>query len=260
LLAAALVVIAASVSGCTFEVLGLGPIDLGASGDVDSAAPRGPDLALADVDLGEADLAMPTGADLATTAPDLATPRDMTPVAVLSCTVAATTSDVDLTAAGTTDWVLWGRTFSETRTEEIGAAAIGSLSASPAQRFSDGEIGFSWSNGEPTQSGDDVETGLYYLTGTFSLPVTASETTLQRLRIYVGGWRSRGRFTATLPGAQSCVDTSQKDEDGGWAVTYTILFRPAQPNQTLTVTWQREESFDTFGNVRFSAAALDPAP
>lgn len=259
-------------AGCTFEVLGLEP---GAAGGDDLAIVGGDDLSvsgdlanvptvdLAGIDLANADLT--PAPDLATppdmTPPsDLATPPDMTPVAVLSCTVAATPAKVDLSAVGTTDWVQFGRTITETRNEKSGAAAIGSLSSNPAQRFSDGEVDFSWSNGDPTQNESGTHTGFYYYTATFSLPVVASETTTQRLRVYVGGSKARGRFTASLPGAQGCLDTTQKDENNGWNVTYTILYRAAAPGQTLTVTWEREESFDTFGNVRFEAAALDPAP
>jgi hypothetical protein len=262
-----------SLAGCSFEVAGLAPEDARAAVEVDDLAPGRGDLAdgvvdLADVDLAGVDLA---GDDLAppvdlapppdlVAPPDLVTPPDLTPVAVLSCTVEATPAAVKLSDVGTIDWVQFGRGIIDTRNEKSGAAAIGALSAATTQRFTDGEVSFSWTGGDPTQTENDTKSGFYYYTGTFSLGVAASETTTQRLRVYVGGWRSRGRFTASLPGAQGCDDTTQKGEGGGWNVTYTILFRAAQPNQTLTVTWQREQAYDTFGNVRFEAAALDPAP
>jgi len=260
-------------SGCTFEVAGLTPEDAAVVSDVDLAG-RVADLSGAVVDLATAeDLA---GADLAgvdltpppdlatppdlTPPPDLATPPDMTPVAVISCSAAATPASVNLSSLGTTDWVHWGRQLTEIRNEKSGGAAIGTLSSAP-QVFNDGEVSFSWMGGTPTQNESGTTSGLYYLNGTFTLSVAASDTTLQRLRVYVGGWSSRGRFTATLAGTAGCSDTTQKGENGGWNVTYTILFRAAQPGQTLSVSWVREESFATVGsNVRFEAAALDPAP
>jgi hypothetical protein len=255
------------LAGCSFEVAGLAPEDARAAVEVVDLAPGRGDLADGVVDLADVDLdgVDPAGDDLAPPVdlappPDLVTPPDLAPVAVLSCAVEATPAAVKLSDVGTIDWAHFGRGVIDTRNEKSGAAAIGALSASTIQRFTDGEVSFSWMGGDPTQTESDTKSGLYYFTGTFSLGVAASETTTQRLRVYVGGWRSRGRFTASLPGAQGCDDTTQKGEGGGWNVTYTILFRAAQPNQTLTVTWQREQAYDTFGNVRFEAAALDPAP
>ncbi|HET8699064.1 MAG TPA: fibronectin type III domain-containing protein, partial [Gammaproteobacteria bacterium] len=91
----------------------------------------------------------------------------------------------------------------------------------------------------------------------FTLTVPAA-TTERTLRVYIGGWNSKGIVTATLPGATTY--TASKSSSGTYTLVLTLKYSSAVP-ATLRVEYR--EAWDGSGNgsgsIKLQAAALSGA-
>ena len=159
---------------------------------------------------------------------------------------------IDLTAAGTSDWIHWlplNRKLSSNLISDYQPVGTGTVTA-----YFDDARSFVWSNGTPTGSGSDsagaTTTGIG--TGfTFSVPAGTAPRTLV---IYVGGTNSTGKLTAHLSdvSAADFVDTSISGSaryDG----LYTLAFHAASEGQQLQVTWTQSAGS---GSIALQAAVL----
>lgn len=216
-------------------------LDMSPSGAPDLSPPRAGDLA---------------GADLSPLQPD------MIPAGHLSGSGAPTASVVDLTAAGTLDWAHWGYPDDDMDHKASSASLIPSyttLSGLVALAYANNPDGFSWSDGTVTPSVTSTTTGMYRPDAGdgFQLVVPAS-TVPRTLVVYVGGYRSNGKLTASLSdhSAPDYSDASFVDlVDNIYAATYTLTFNAASAGQTLTITWSAS-TIVMDGNVSLQAAAL----
>src|SRR5207249_7000855 len=105
----------------------------------------------------------------------------------------------------------------------------------PPARYTDNLSGYSWSDGTPTLTVAGTTTGLYKngLNEGFQISLPA-DTTLRRLKVYVGVFLARGRLEATLSdfSAMPYIDTSL--ESGHSAVgVYTLNYAAASAARTL---------------------------
>jgi hypothetical protein len=225
-------------------------VDLGCSGCGDLAATGG-----------ATDLAATDGAPLA----DLSSSADLAPSVTghLSGSGAATLALVDLTSEGTLDWAHFGfpiggdEDYKANNTSQI--SYYKTLSGNTATGYANNPTSFAWEDGVLTPTEAGTPTGMWRpgVADGFQITVTAA-TTPRTLLIYVGGYRSNGKLTASLSdhSAPDYSDASFSRADTNlYSVTYTLTFNAAEVGQTLTVTWAAA-SVTTDGNVSLAAAAL----
>ena len=228
---------------------------------------------------GAADLGCPDCADLSassdagagtgdmTSAADLASsdgaPPDLPRVGQLSGSAGATLAMVDLTSEGTFDWAHFGYPQSGDMDYKAGGPRAISyyttLSGNSATVYTNDPCSYAWQDGTLTPSLAGTTSGMYR-TGVadgFSFTVPAT-TTPRTLAVYVGGYRSNGKLTATLSdhSAPDYSDASfSRSDDSLYDVTYRLTFAAAAAGQTLTVTWAAASVVND-GNVSLQAATL----
>lgn len=179
-------------------------------------------------------------------------------------------SIADLTADGPLDWVHWG-THSEygwnrkvNVPPRIGQLVpIISASGSGPYRYADNQSGFRWSDGTPDLIVTNTTTGVWAISkdSGFQLTVPA-DTTLKRLKVYVGAFQARAQMNAWLSdgSAPAYSDSSIDIADNAPGGVYTLTFAANSPGQTLTVTYVVLREHDNkVGNVTWQAAALSYA-
>ena len=178
----------------------------------------------------------------------------------LNGSVTTSSTSVNLSSEGTSDWIHWGAGGVDRKAD--GGAQISDVTlvgGGSALTYADDPRLLSWTGGTPTANSSNDPSGFYTLgTGrgfTFTVP---ADTTQRRLIVHVGGWHSGGTLTAHLSDASAVdyTDTSttlniQYDRN------YTLTYRAAGPGQTLRVTWTMV-SGDS--NVNISAVALSGVP
>jgi hypothetical protein len=180
-------------------------------------------------------------------------------------------SDVDLTAEGKVDWVHWGL-LTETSVDRKAMVppVIGRLTAVDAPKgsvfvyqYADNYNGYSWRDGSPVTSVTNTPTGVWaYGTpniGTgFEVSVPA-DPAVKTVKVYVGTFAAKGRFTATLSdsSAPEYADDSLSNSANGPGGVYTIDFAADSPGQRLLLRWVLTQAFRPDGNVTLQAAALD---
>jgi len=196
------------------------------------------------------------------------------------------TGDVDVTAEGTVDWVVWDTSveakntewtdpLGDARVEKSGGTAIGALSTlttdnAYTQLTKDNggdEVVFSWTaDGDPTASGSAGQgfrtggggSGDSSLGHGFSFDVTAGPGS-QTLYVYTGIFSAGGTFTAILKdggGNEIVSDFATLSSDKGvWEVTFS------DPSAAmLTLEWENTSDNGDFDNVQLFAATLVPEP
>ena len=179
---------------------------------------------------------------------------------VLSGSVGMPATTEDLTAEGTSDWAHWGLTVAASFDHKAGVTSqisnytvVGSATAS---RFGANQPRFSWTDGTPTRSATNTDTGVYVsgLNRGFQIE-TPADTTSRTLRVYVGLWQSKAKMVVHLSdgSAPDYVDTALADADGSSTVVYTFTYRAGSSGQKLTVTYTQNASG---GNVTLLAATM----
>ena len=180
---------------------------------------------------------------------------------VLSASVGATPSSIDLTADGSADWVHWGLASASSVnrkspvTSQIGDITI--IGRSP-RRFEGGRsrATYTWTDGTPTGSASTTA-GLYFSGSGNAVEFNvAADTTPRTLRLHLGGYQARGRIEVTLSdGTVAPFVTTVQDLANPFDRTLTVDFRAASPGQTLTVRFTKEAG----SNITIQAATLDVA-
>ena len=123
-------------------------------------------------------------------------------------------------------------------------------------RYTDSNIGYSWTGGSPAASGNNDRTGIRSVTSgtgfSFTLPADQS---LRTFKLYAGGWDSTGELTAVLSDGSAAPYTIRVNhsEDGDTNTTYALTYQAAKPDQTLTVNWTM---LDGGGECTLQAATL----
>ena len=202
----------------------------------------------------------------------------------LSGSVTQPTGDhQDLTAAGTTDWAIWGTGNSTSLTPDVrkqgGGSAISALTkTSPTDGapgnfgnfpFSVGDFGFDWSDGTPTAAGSGVTAGLAPagVGAGLSFTVPAS-TSQQTLTVWTSAHYADETLVATLSdgSAQPFSYTLHAtpgppffNGNENVPAVFALTYAAASAGQQLTVTVT--EASTAFGNddAVIYAAALSPA-
>jgi len=176
---------------------------------------------------------------------------------------------VNLSAAGSLDWVHWGL-YTDTsldRKANVASQISDFTLAFPtnfpgfAYQFSDNWNGYSWSDGTPDPSVTDTTTGVYAVGPGhgFRFSVTAG-TEVKTLKAYVGTYGASGKFEASLSdnSAVPYTDSSLTNVSNGPGGVYTITFAGRSPGAVLNIKWTVEFMEDpTYGNVTLQSAALD---
>lgn len=168
---------------------------------------------------------------------------------------------VDLSAEGSVDWVHWGKDSAGSINRKAGSTlqigALTGVGGSPA-RYTDAKerAGYTWAGGTPTAS-STTHGGLYTigLDQGFELQVPA-DTTLRTLVVYLGGWKSSGRVTASLSDG-SAPDSVQTVEDltNPYDRRLAFTYRAGSAGQTLLVRYIQVGGTGA-SNVSLQAAAL----
>ena len=183
-----------------------------------------------------------------------------------SGTAVKSTTAVNLTTVGTTDWAHWGQTGSTGFDHKsTGGTQISNQTTvgGTAGQFTDSIQQMTWTDGTPTASATSSAIGIY-VAGTgkgFSFTAPA-DTTSRTLTVYVGGYKSVGTLTAHLSdySATDYTDASMSAAGTGtdgihYYAAYTLSYKAASAGQTLTVTWSMTSDAGS-GNVTLQAAAL----
>lgn len=185
-----------------------------------------------------------------------------------------TSQIVNLTEEGGLDWAHWSRTYTVQNRKASGNKQISDLTRIGSQnvgRSTDGIVNFSWYDGTTadlpndqvvTEYGTKTETFQSGVGNGFGITVPA-DTQPRTLRVYVGGFNSRGTLTATLSDgsapAYSVAFSNWHGNEGHYSKVITLSYRAASANQTLSVQWvQTEDAANSqFGKVFFNAATLN---
>ena len=180
--------------------------------------------------------------------------------------LATPVSPVNLTSEGTSDWAHWGLNDTKSFDHKAGVTPQISnyilLGTTSVATFDDNLTAFTWSDGTPTTSAINTQTGVYVkgLSKGFQITLPA-DTTSRTLRIYLGLFRAQGKLVATLSdeSAPDFTDTALNNPSGSQNGVYTINYRAASSAQTLTLNYTATHTYDTAdtpGNVTLQAATL----
>ncbi|HEX2269348.1 MAG TPA: IPT/TIG domain-containing protein, partial [Pyrinomonadaceae bacterium] len=182
-----------------------------------------------------------------------------------SSSIPASTTAVDISAEGTSDWVHYGLTQASDVNRKSGVTAQithQKIGTNPLLRLTDATFSQRWTGGTPVASSAGTTTGIFtQSTGNgFEITVPA-DTTSQVLRVYVGLWAAQARMEATLSdgSAPAVIDTSFANSSAVSHALFTINFKAASAGQTLTVKYTVLTTFIAGGNVTLDSATLFPA-
>lgn len=181
-----------------------------------------------------------------------------------------TASVVNLSTEGPIDWVHWGLYTEASLDRKAGVAPQISdfipVDASNGfvfvYQFADNANGYSWSDGTPTASVTNSTTGVWAygtpLIGSGFQISAAADTATRTLKIYVGAFKARGQFEASLSdgSASSYSNSSLVNVANGPGGVYTITYSAASAGQQLIVRWTLLMPRGADGNVTLQAAAL----
>ena len=180
---------------------------------------------------------------------------------------------VDLTTEGTSDWIHWGQGGKDGVTRKAsGGHQLGDLQ-DVGSGYRDATSGFGmsakWSDGAPTAQTSDTHASLWLNGVGHDYRFTALADQRERvLRVYVGGIEGAGCSLTAHLSDSSAPDYVSKTFDGnlafdwapipgGFTGVYTIRYRAASANQTLTVTWKLDhEPNQSLGQARLQCATL----
>jgi hypothetical protein len=174
----------------------------------------------------------------------------------LAGSVTTSSSSVNLTAVGTTDWAHWYGYDHKT----TGGSAISDYTAvgsGGVYNYGNDLRAIGWSDGTPTASSTN-NNGIYTPGNNDGFSIAApADTTVRTLNVYVGGYKSGGKLTAHLSdgSASDYVDTTPQNAAGQYNGNYTLTYKAANAGAHLTVTWV-QNSDGGGGNVTLAGAAL----
>ena len=176
-------------------------------------------------------------------------------------------AEVNLTAEGTADWTHWGASIDEVVSLDCKATGKGQISnyvtrgKFQARPRHDYATGFSWIDGTPgfhTHTTDGILTGNYAVGAGFVFTAPA-DTHFRTLKVYVGVDHAVGKFTAHLSdgSAPDYVHIEMPPaKDAKRCLTYTLIYRARNAEQTLRISWVNERTLGDFSSVFLQSAAL----
>ncbi|MCW5632879.1 MAG: putative Ig domain-containing protein [Rubrivivax sp.] len=177
----------------------------------------------------------------------------------LTGSVSTATSTITLSTVGTLDWTHWGDGGVPGLVRKSGVTAqiapYTKVGAGTVFAYDDDLRAMAWTGGTPLATSTGNRNGLY-LDGVgsgFTVTVPAG-TTSRTITIYVGGWASTGRMSATLSdGSATAYTNTTAAQADAYVRAYTFTFRAGSAGQTLTMTWTMTAGA---GNVTLIGAAL----
>jgi YD repeat-containing protein len=182
-----------------------------------------------------------------------------------SSSVPASSTTVDISAEGTSDWAHYGLNAATDVDRKDGVTAQIShqkIGGNPQIRLNDATFSQKWTGGTPTAISNGTTSGIYtQSTGNgFQITVPA-DTTAKVLRLYVGLWAAQAKMEATLSdgSAPALIDTSFANSSGVSHSLFTINFKAASAGQTLTVKYTVLTTFISGANVTLDSATLFPS-
>ncbi len=215
----------------------------------------------------------PTPAPAKTKAPQISAASTTTQPRVLSSEGGILTArmvttvppaSVNLTNEGTVDWAHWGnggpQVFNHKANVAQQISTYSVIGTSQIFWLGDNPTTFSWNDGTPNASANNVRTGVFALAlgNGFQFTVPA-DTNIKTLRVYLGLWSARGRFEASLSDGSAPIylDKTLLNQNATSNGVYTISFAAASAGQTLTIKYTVETSFaGGSGNVTLEGATL----
>ncbi|MFI7606743.1 hypothetical protein ACIBTV_16600 [Micromonospora sp. NPDC049366] len=167
-------------------------------------------------------------------------------------------AEVDLTAAGSRDWVHWGLRGNSTVRKRGGTGEILDQGGRGRRGNWDGnqEV-FSWRDGGSVRSAHATSTGVFTCGAGngFSLAVAGSGE-LRTVRLYAGLWMARGRLEVRLSTGGPATTLRLEDPHTSRSAEFTMRFR-APKGARLLISWTTEAVFGRgCGNVGLQAVAL----
>lgn len=178
------------------------------------------------------------------------------------------------------DWAVWGIGSSTSLSPDQsknGGTAISDLTVhNPASQplrglgqFSLGDT-FQWSDGSPTASNSNVQTGIQVFTnvstpsnliGTgFSFTVAGSTTETRRLYVWVGTHSGTNTFTASLNGASTATHQLSAAPSANEYALLTYDFKPNSNSDLLTIQGLVSSASNGFANNYWFGAAVGVVP
>jgi hypothetical protein len=204
------------LAGCTFQPIGLTPLD---------------DQGMPPMDLSQPPLDLP----------DLMMPPDLTLPAMpmLTFNRGSAPATVDLTAEGTRDWTHYGLANANAVDRKAGVTPAIMASASvPLTQYTTYVPGFTWTNGTPTASATNTHTGVYVNGASHGFTITIpAEKAMHTAHLYLHGAAGTFAFTAVLSDGSAVPVTESLTFATSLDVHYTVVYAAASAGQTLQVTW-----------------------
>lgn len=179
---------------------------------------------------------------------------------LLQLRTSATPANVTLSNPEALDWIIWGANGSTTAaTRMVGASLLSDITPLGSANITadlNGQIGYSWTGGTPTPSGNVVKAEMNTSGAGAGFQIIApADTTVKTLLLYVN-INSNAQLTASLSDGSSptIVHAPSTPQDNGNEV-YAIDYRAASSDQTLTVQLAASDASATVG---LQAAVLEP--
>jgi PKD repeat protein len=156
----------------------------------------------------------------------------------LAGSVIASSSAVDLSVNGRSDWIKWPENVrkSTVATQISSYAVVGGASAG---NYSGDRRSLAWTDGSPTVTGSSTNGVAISGIGTGFSMTAPADTTSRTLTIYAGAEGVSGTLTARLSdgSAPNFVSTTTVTKWGKYNLVYTLTYKAASAGQTLNVTW-----------------------
>ena len=173
----------------------------------------------------------------------------------LTGSVTTFSTAANITEVGTADWAHWpGYEHKINGGNKISNFTV--IGTGNPLTYTNSSLGLSWTDGTPTLVSNNNTSGLYIpgVGSGFSITIPA-DTTNQTFILYAALFAGEGRLTAELSDSSSPVYMDESVSGFGIVVNadYTINFKAASPNQTLTVKWILKNGG---GNIALNGAAL----
>jgi hypothetical protein len=181
----------------------------------------------------------------------------------LTGAMSSPTASVDLTSEGSADWAHFGRVNAGSVNRKTNTAPHinVTLITPPPERSTDYATSFAWSDGTPVASETGTQTSIYVPGYTNGFRITVPADTVSRtIRVYVGLYGAQGTFQAFLSdgSAPAYIDTTLDSVFSDRFAVYTIAYRAASPDQTLTVQYRATRLYDMdFGSLTLAAISLE---
>jgi PKD repeat protein len=156
----------------------------------------------------------------------------------LAGTIVTSSSAVDLSVNGRSDWAKWPENVrkSTVATQISNYAVVGGASAGG---YTGDRRSLAWSDGSPTVTGSSTNGVAVSGIGTGFSMTAPADTTSRTLTIYAGAEGVSGTLTARLSdgSAPNFVSTTTVTKWGKYNLVYTLTYKAASAGQTLNVTW-----------------------